>query len=358
MIVPRDDDARAWRSARALRVLGAGRALPGPAIETDDLLDRVERVFRVRVARRGRAIARRLGIRARHLCRNLVARHESPRAGQRNADLAADAVCAALREAGLAPNDLAYLVAHTATPATLVPPSASHVADRLGYRGPYLELRQACTGFANALIVAQGLAATGAGPIAIVGSETGSVYFDPARADEEPSRLVNLVQMGDGAGAIVVAPDEGTGARIAHAFFGTAGLGRSPGLSLAGGSDAPARDGALEFAHDYAAVREGGPALFHHAAEAARDLGTPPDEADHVIPHQANGRMAALVGPALGVDPRRVFVNADRVGNTGSAAMWIALAELRPRLAPGARVVALGAEATKFMFGGFAYAHG
>jgi 3-oxoacyl-[acyl-carrier-protein] synthase III len=91
---------------------------------------------------------------------------------------------------------------------------------------------------------------------------------------------------------------------------------------------------------------------------AARTLGTGVETVDHVIPHQANGRMAELLGLFLGIEPRRVFVNAEHLGNTGSAAIWLALAELRPSLQPGASVLALGAEATKYMFGGFHYVHG
>ena len=50
----------------------------------------------------------------------------------------------------------------------------------MDFHGPHMELRQACTGFANALVIAQGLLATpGCGPVAIVGSETGSVHLDP-----------------------------------------------------------------------------------------------------------------------------------------------------------------------------------
>jgi 3-oxoacyl-[acyl-carrier-protein] synthase-3 len=67
--------------------------------------------------------------------------------------------------------------------------------------------------------------------------------------------------------------------------------------------------------------------------------------------------MAKLLGPFLGVEPRRIFVNAGRLGNTGSAAIWLAFAELRSSLEPGATVLALGAEATKYMFGGFHYVH-
>ena len=62
--------------------------------------------------------------------------------------------------------------------------------------------------------------------VAIIGSETGSVYFDPQRAAEDVSQLVNLVMMGDGAAAIVIGPDDGgPGAHISSNFFGQVGLG-------------------------------------------------------------------------------------------------------------------------------------
>jgi 3-oxoacyl-[acyl-carrier-protein] synthase III len=325
---------RVWKDVRKLTVLGTGLALPGAPIATAELLERVERRFGVPVARQGNRIAARLGVETRHLCRDLDAAHETPRPGQSNADLAAAAVERALESARLSVDDLAYLVGHTTTPASLLPPNIAIVADRLGFAGPYMELRQACTGFANALVIAQGLAATpGAGPIAIVGSETGSVYFDPRHAGER-SQLVNLVQMGDGAAAVIVGPDDRR-------------------------TDAPCVGaGVLEFEHDYGAVRAGGPELFDRGVAAVRSLGVELDGVDHVIPHQANGHLAAMLAPRLGIDAERVFVNAGRVGNTGSAAMWLAFAELRRELRPGARVVALGAEATKYMFGGFAYVHG
>lgn len=351
-----------WHDARALRVLGMGTAFPGPPLGTDALLERIEARFGVAVARRGRAFAAKLGIETRHICRDFESRHEGPRAGDSNPELAARALRRALDQAGVRADELGYLIAHTTSPARLVPPNAALVADRLGYAGPYLELRQACTGFANALVIAQGLlAAPGARPVAIVGSETGSVYFDPLRTGEDVGQIVNLVQMGDGAGAIVLAPDApGPGPRLRDVYFGNIGLGREPGFSLAaGGSDAPfVEDGALEFEHDFAAVRQGGPELFERGSAVAEAIGTPVDEADAVIPHQANGRLDELLGPFLGIAPERVFVNADRVGNTGSAAIWLALAEARRTLAPRGRILALGAEATKYMFGGFSYVNG
>lgn len=351
-----------WHDERKLKVLGVGTALPGPPVPTAELLTRIEERFGVIVSRRGTALANRLKIATRHICRDFESRHEAPRAGHSNPDLAAAALRAALEEAQLRVGDLDYLIGHTASPARLVPPNVALVADLVGFAGPYMELRQACTGFANALVVAQGVASVPrVRAVAIVGSETGSVYFDPQRAAEDPSQLVNLVMMGDGAAAIIVGPDDARpGGRISNHFFGQVGLGRQPGFTLAeGGSDQPfVEGGAIEFAHDFVAVRTNGPELFYHGAAIARAIGTGVETVDHVIPHQANGRMAELLGPFLRIEPRRIFVNADHLGNTGSAAIWLALAELRTRLEAGVSVLALGAEATKYMFGGFHYVHG
>ena len=354
--------AQFWNDSRTLKVLGMGTALPGPPVSTADLLARVERRFGVALSSRGGKLARRLKIATRHLCRDVEKRREVPRRGHSNPDLAAVALRAALDEAHLKVDELGYLIGHTTSPACLVPPNIALVADRVGFTGPYMELRQACTGFANALVIAQGLiAAAGIEAVAVIGSETGSVYFDPQRAGEDVSQLVNLVMMGDGAAAIVVGPDDSRHcSRISHNFFGQVGLGRSPGFALhAGGSDEPfVGGGALEFEHDFAAVRNSGQELFYRGAAAASALGIGVQMVNHVIPHQANGRMAELLSPLLGIEPDRVFVNAGRLGNTGSAAIWLALAELRSSLKPGASVLALGAEATKYMFGGFHYVHG
>lgn len=353
---------QSWRDPRTLTVLGMGTALPGSPVSTTELLERVETRFGVAVTQRGTTLADKLRIETRHICRDFHTRHEIPRPGHSNPDLAATALRAALEEAGLEVGDLAYLIGHTTSPARLAPPNVALVADRVSFTGPYMELRQACTGFANALVIAQGLISVpGTRAVAIVGSETGSVYFDPHRAGEDVRQLVNLVQMGDGAAAIIVGPDDGKpGAHLSRNFFGQIGLDRTPGFTLsAGGSDMPfVESGILEFEHDCAAVRTSGPQLFEHGVTVAHEMGTAVNTVDYVIPHQANGRMAELLGPHLGIAPQHVFVNAHRLGNTGSAAIWLALAELRSSLAPGASVLALGAEATKYMFGGFSYVHG
>ena len=336
----------------ALAVLGTGVALPGEAISTSALLARMTECFGFTRERAASAIARRLAIESRHIARPFAARHEAARPGEANPDLAAAAVKAALDAAGISVDDLGYLIGHTTTPLTPLPANIALVADRLGYAGPHVELRQACTGFANALMIAHGLLANAdSRPVAIVGSETGTLFFDPARCADDDSQLVNLVQMGDGAGAIVLGPAHSGGAQITAAWFGAAGLGKAPGLSMA-------EDG-CSFAHDFTGIRDGGPALFDAGVVEAVSAGCSPTEADIVVGHQVSGRIGDELARRYAFPVERAFVNADRVGNTGSAAIWIALAELRALgLAPQARVLVLGAEATKYMYGGFVYRHG
>jgi 3-oxoacyl-[acyl-carrier-protein] synthase III len=340
-----------WLSRGRLGVLGMGTATPGPWLSTATLIDIMQTRFGFSRARQAHVIADRLGITGRHCCRVFKARHETPEDHQGNPDLAAAAVRAALSEAGLQIGDIAYLIGHTTTPAQPLPSNIAMVADRLGYGGPHVELRQACTGFANALMIASGLVAAGSGPVAIVGSETGSLFFDPASLDEHPGQIVNLLQMGDGAGAIIVGAAEGAAATIDAAWFGAIGLDRAPGISRS--------HGALYFDHDFALIRQSGHALFEAGRVVAATQGHPIETAQHIIPHQASGRIGAQVATHFALPEARVFVNADRIGNTGSAAIWMALAALRSHgLGKGEKVVVLGAEASKFMYGGLAYTHG
>ena len=355
--------APVWQDNRSIGVLGMGTALPGSPVDTGELLERIRKRFGIDIERQGAALAERLGIRNRHFCRDFISPLESPRACDTNAELAARAVRAALDQAGLEPNDLVYLIAHTTTPGSLLPPNVSQVAELLGYRGPYAEFRQACTGFANALVMGSGLLHTAScGPIAIVGSETGSVFFDPRRLTHDSGQLVNLLQMGDGAGACVLAPLASVTAasRISNLFHGNLGLQHAPAFALrAGGSDRiPVADAVVEFEHDYRSASEHGAELFVAAFSAARRTGIDPRIIDFFIPHQANGRIARHLAAHLDLRERQIFVNADRVGNTGSAAIWLALADLRGRMRGGDSVCVLGAEATKYMFGGFMYVHG
>src|SRR5229473_2782833 len=112
-----------WHDERKLKVLGTGTALPGPPVPTSELLTRIQDRFGVSISRRGTALANRLKIATRHICRDFESRHETPRAGHSNPELAAAALSAAVEQAHLRVADLDYIIGHTASPARLVPPN-------------------------------------------------------------------------------------------------------------------------------------------------------------------------------------------------------------------------------------------
>ena len=258
---------------------------------------------------------------------------------------------------------MSYLIGHTATPHSLLPPNIAWVADELRYMGPYVELRQACAGFSNALAIAAAMIAEdGSARIGIVGSENGSPYFDISKGFANREQLINFVQMGDGAGAVLLGLDDGSGqAIVSDVFVGQIGVGMEPGISLkGGGSENPNCDEGLPyFKHRARDVRRNGEKLIEAGITAIESRGYSLGEFDWIIPHQANGHIAGLFAERFPETEGRVFVTADRLGNLGSAAIWASFDQLRRsgELERGQRVLILGAEASKYLYGGFVYTH-
>jgi 3-oxoacyl-[acyl-carrier-protein] synthase-3 len=313
------------------------------------------------VARKARLVARQLGIRQRHLARPLQRDLEPPEPDA--PALCIEALQQAAHEAHCAPADLDYLIGHTTTPHTLVPPNIAWVAERLQLANPYMELRQACTGFANALQIAAPMLGGGsAEAIAIVGSEVGSAFFRPDADFIDEEQLVNAVQMGDGAGAVILAAAGSRQRhRISDMYMGHIGSDRAPGFYLDGGGSGSVHcdRGIPRFRHNRRAVREQGGDLYLAGLQAIASRGYGIEDFAYLLPHQANGHLASLLAQHLGIDAERIVVDADRLGNLGSAAIWVSLDRLRRsgRLSPGDKVLVLGAEATKYLYGGFVYQH-
>ncbi len=345
-------------SSTRLKLLGSGAALPGKLVDNDELLAALrQHCGPIKVALASK-LADRLGIRSRHVSRDLGVARSGAREGMDAPTLCGDA----LQKAG-GGESMSYLLGHTSTPHTMLPPNVAWVADRLRYSGPYMELRQACTGFASALTIAAALVRENPiERIGIVGSENGSPYFDISSDFANREQLVNFVQMGDGAGAVVLgADDDSDRGIISDLFTGQVGLDKDPGIRIAGGGSAdPSCDVGLPyFQHSAREVRKNGPALIEAGVAAIQSRGHRLGDFDWVIPHQANGHIAELVAARYPELDGKVFVTASRLGNLGSAAIWVSFdALLRSGLLQrGQRVLILGAEASKYLYGGFVYTH-
>ena len=344
-------------------VLGTGSALPSNGLSTIELIARVDPYLSGPRRRLALRLAQKLAINYRHFSRALQRHIESPVGADTAPHLVARAVRAALSSAKRQACNLEMLIGHTTTPHTLLPSNAAWAAELLGFQGPHIELRQACTGFAAAAVCAAALIDGGVDPIVVAGSEVGSVMLDLYQVQEDPAQLVNLLQMGDGAGAVVLGPVEDSRQSQLHSlYYGSLEGTHAPAISLPrGGSGSPASAGTVNhFDHGFAAIRDHGRQLLSAGLSAAATAGIDMNGIDWWLPQQVNGRMPEICARDFGLPRERVLCEASGLGNLGSAAMWVALDRVRRsgRLRPGERVLVLGAEASKFMYGGFLYVHG
>lgn len=345
-------------SPTRLRLLGTGAALPGEPVSNKALIAALRQHCGRRLAQRAEKYAKRLGVQSRHVSRELESARSAARPGLDAPQLCKEAVAEALRGQALD-----YLIGHTSTPHTLLPPNIAWVADGLRYEGPYMELRQACAGFASGLMVAAAMASEDPTAVmGIVGSENGSTFFDIDDDFIDRDQLINFVQMGDGAGAAVVtAAGDAKRGIISDLFVGNLGLDKVPGISLAGaGSAQPdCQHGFPHFVHRAAQVRRHGEKLIEAGVSALEARGYALGDLDWIIPHQASGLIGQMIEAHYPQLRGKVVVTADQLGNLGSAAIWVSFHRLLQsgKVQTGQRVAILGAEASKYLFGGFVYQH-
>lgn len=266
-------------------------------------------------------------------------------AGAVPAEMGVAAARAALAAAGKGPADVDLLIVATNVPEEIIPGTAPYLAAalKLAKDAPFFDVTAGCAGFVYALALGGAMIAVGLAKSAlVVGTEALSRFVDW----EDRS---TCVLFGDGAGAAVLVPTEGTAGILGVSLHGD-----PTKLSLlrieAGGVRRPATvDTVREGLHF---LRMEGEGLFRPAVtmmaratrEALARAGLTLQDIDWVIPHQANLRIVDALAKRLGLPPERVVVNIDHVANTSTASIPIALDELARtgRVEPG-QVVALTA---------------
>lgn len=341
------------------KLLACNHQFPHNPLSTEQLLDALAHLSGNKYARLGKLISLRLGVKQRHFTRSIETKVSAP--SPKNSELVSQVLRQCLQDAKIDINDLDYLIGHTTTPDTQLPPSIAWVAEQMNYDGLFAELRQACTGFVSGLQFALPRIESLKQPVAIIGSETGSVYFDYDPEFLNQAQLVNYLQMGDGAGGVILGPDDGSQRGIiSSVYMGQMGVGKSPGLLLDGGSESVyTQMDKAKFLHDAQGVKRNGEALFEASINALAQQGHELDSFDYIIPHQASGNIDRQFAKKTGIAREKIINDAQNVGNLGSAAIWCSFSRLvhSGKLAEGDRVVVLGAEATKYMYGGFIYQH-
>ena len=299
---------------RSARIVGLGTALPERILTNQDLEKMVDTTDEWILAR--------TGIRERHV----VAEGESM------ATLSVAAGQRALADAGVAPEEVELLILATATPEQPLPSTATIIQPLLGLKNAVcFDISAACSGFLFALNIARQFIAGGQVKTAmIVGAETLSRYTDYTDRG-------TCILFGDGAGAAVLQScpqGEGVLQCVWHSDGTYWDFIQMPG----GGSKYPPHvkehiDARLPF------IKMKGNETFKVAVRSLSEVclevmaaeGVTTDDIAMFIPHQANMRIVSAVGDRLGLPSDKVYVNLDRVGNTSSASIPLALREALDR---------------------------
>ena len=288
------------------RVIGTGAYLPERVVSNDELARTVDTS--------DAWIVERTGIRQRHIAAD----------GELTSDLATAAARAALARADLRPESIDLLLVATSTPDHTFPACAAAVQRKLGAaRAAAFDLQAVCSGFIYALAVADKFLVTGQARTAlVVGSETFSRLLDW-------HDRTTCVLFGDGAGAVVLRAEEGTGTAfdrgVLATYLGSDGR-HYDDLYVDGGPSSTGTTGHL---------RMNGREVFRHAVQTVtaasqrvlEAAGLTVDDVDWLVPHQANLRILDAVARRLGIAAERVLITVDRHANTSAASIPLALAE-------------------------------
>lgn len=298
-----------------MRILGTGSALPRKVVTNDELggfLDTSDEW-----------ISTRTGIRERRVLSDETLQSLAEQAGKN-----------ALENAGVAPEEIDFVLVSTVQAETLSPALACDIQPVLGVKAMGLDINGGCTGFIAALAVAEGLIASGrAHRLLVLSAEALSRFADWTDRS-------SCVLFGDAAGAAVVG--EGDGVEDIRFFS-------QPRRDVLCASTPP---GNSPFAIDPAPARylkmQGQEVYKFAVSHSFRDIremldahGLAAEDVDFYLLHQANMRILEAVRARLKVDAERFPHNIERTGNTSSATVPVLLDELNRagKLKPGCRVI-------------------
>ncbi|AXI42701.1 beta-ketoacyl-ACP synthase III [Sulfitobacter sp. SK011] len=290
-------------------VIGCGHYLPSRVVENAE--------FEKTLDTDDAWIKSRSGIERRHFAAE----------GETTSSMATAAAQAALKDAGLTADDVDAIILATSTPDLTFPSAATMVQAQLGMtKGFAFDVQAVCAGFIYALSNANALIASGqARRVLVIGAETFSRIMDWTDRS-------TCVLFGDGAGAMLLEGQTGTGAPTDRGILATDlnSDGRYRDLLYVDGGVSTGTTGYL---------RMQGNQVFRHAVEklastattAMERAGVNADDVDWIVPHQANIRIIQGTAKKLNLPMEQVVVTVQDHGNTSAASIPLAMSVGRAR---------------------------
>ena len=316
-----------------VEVVATGRYLPDNVVTNDDLAKRIDTS--------DEWIRTRTGI-----CQRRIAANDT-----HAADMGAAAARQAMERAGVEPGEIDIVILSTATPDRWLPSTACDTQALLGCSNAVaFDVMAACSGFLYGLSVAEGYLAAERGEVALV------VSTEKMSAIVDWSDRTTCVLFGDGAGAAVLKPANGSGRGILSSHLRSDGNLAELLYRPGGGAIDPISQSMLDEGRHLLKMQ--GREIFKNAVRsmaeacdvALKTAGMTADDIDLLVPHQANIRIIEATAKYAGIPMDKVFVNVSRYGNMSSASVPVALDEAQEqgRIGPGSNVltVAFGAGLT------------
>lgn len=285
-----------------IKIIGTGSYVPQKVVTNDDLARIVDT--------NDEWIRQRVGIVTRHVSEN-----------ETSADMAIIAANRAMEKAGITGSDVDLIVCATISSETICPTVAGCVQTAIGATCPAFDISSACSGFLFAFdTTAAFIDRGGIRNALVIGAERLSKLVDW-------SDRSTCVIFGDGAGAAVVTKGDKYLARYLYTSGGNQVIeipsfgGKSPFYKNEHKLPYIFMDGQETFKFAVKKIVDDVKYVLDMAHLTIEDIA-------FIVPHQANIRIIDYAAKRLKIDPSKIFVNIDKVGNTSAASVPMALSEL------------------------------
>lgn len=285
------------------RIAGTGSYLPERIVTNADLEEMVDTT--------DEWIRSRTGIERRRIAAD----------DETTATLALHAARNAMEAAGVTADEIDFIAIGTTTPDQVFPNVGCLIQEELGIGPcPTIALEAACTGFIYAISVADQYMKNGIAKCALViGAETLSRITDWSDRN-------TCVLFGDGAGAVILKPDEEAGIISTH--LGADGRYRDL-LKVDAGPSKRHED----VIRGEAFIQMAGNEVFKVAVKTLENIvdvtldanGIDKSDIDWLVPHQANLRIIKATAKRLGMPMEQVVLTVQDYGNTSAASVPMAL---------------------------------
>lgn len=246
------------------------------------------------------------------------------------------------KQRNIEPSEIDCIIVGTVTPDMLFPATACLVQKNIGANRAWgFDLSAACSGFLFGLDTGACLIESGRyNKVLVIGVDTMSAILDY-------TDRTTAILFGDGAGGVLLEPDETGESGIMDSVLRCDGNGADALYMTAGGSLNPATIETVENMEHY--IRQDGKTVFKQAvkwmadatSEIAKRNNLTNENIKLFIPHQANKRIIDACADRLKLKPEQVLINIEKYANTtaGTIPLGIADAVEDKRLKPGDNVI-------------------